>query len=443
MNDKPKSIWKKSWKGPRAILFWLLIVSIAAFLAAVAIAAITFVSTPMPFFAWRGGFGDFIGCTSVVMFWFIVAVAVAFIFYGTVRWHFCWRNLKRTLFVIACFVTLIAIFYAEEDWRGWHAWNKFKHEWEAKGEHFDFVSVIPPPVPDDQNFAMTPVWIAEVKLNMPEGVKAWYGDRIYGEEVSKLASQLPISVSGVGGNVNFGTYHSPEPPNMADGDWRQTHAIGLKQWQSYYRDLGKAFPAVAIPITPQPQSPAADVLLALSKYDQIIEKLRAASALPHSRFPIQYNADNPAAIMLPHLAALRRFAEILQLRAIAELQNGQSEKALDDVKLMQRLTDSIHTEPFLISQLVRIIILQIALQPVWEGLAEHRWSSAQLVELNQELAGLDFLSDYKLAMRGGELVLFQGGMIDYLRRNPEQYFYISGDNYGNQARLFPHESFGS
>jgi len=144
----------------------------------------------------------------------------------------------------------------------------------GQGEHFDFVSVIPPSVPDDQNFAMTPVWIAEVKLNMPEGVKAWYGDRIYGEEVSKLASQLPISVSGVGGNVNFGTYHAPEPPNMADGDWRQTHAIGLKQWQSYYRDLGKAFPAVAIPITPQPQSPAADVLLALSKYDQIIEKLR-------------------------------------------------------------------------------------------------------------------------------------------------------------------------
>jgi hypothetical protein len=28
------------------------------------------------------------------------------------------------------------------------------------------------------------------------------------------------------------------------------------------------------PVTPQPQSPAADVLLALSKYDPVIEELR-------------------------------------------------------------------------------------------------------------------------------------------------------------------------
>ena len=52
---------------------------------------------------------------------------------------------------------MIALFYAEEDWRGWHAWNKFKHPWEAKGERFDRASVIPPTVPDDQNFALTPI----------------------------------------------------------------------------------------------------------------------------------------------------------------------------------------------------------------------------------------------------------------------------------------------
>ena len=64
---------------------------------------------------------------------------------------------KRTIFGLACLVTLIALFYAEEDWRGWHAWNKFKREWEAKGEKFDFADFVPPPVPDDQNFALTPI----------------------------------------------------------------------------------------------------------------------------------------------------------------------------------------------------------------------------------------------------------------------------------------------
>ncbi len=72
----------------------------------------------------------------------------------------------------------------------------------------------------------------------------------------------------------------------------------------------------------------------------------------------------PSDILLPHLARLKRCGQVLQLRAIAELQNGQSEKALDDVKLMLRLADSIRTEPFLISHLVRIAMLQIALQPI-------------------------------------------------------------------------------
>ena len=54
-----------------------------------------------------------------------------------------WNNRgkgQKILFVFACLATLVALFYAEEDWRGWHAWNKFKHEWEAKGERFDWQS---------------------------------------------------------------------------------------------------------------------------------------------------------------------------------------------------------------------------------------------------------------------------------------------------------------
>lgn len=63
--------------------------------------------------------------------------------------------------------------------------------------------------------------------------------------------------------------------------------------------------------------------------------------------------------------------------------------------------------------------MNLTLQPVWEGLAENKWSDAQLSALDQELAGLDFLRDYKLAMRG-EMILGQIGTIEFLRRYPEQ-----------------------
>jgi hypothetical protein len=125
------------------------------------------------------------------------------------------------------------------------------------------------------------------------------------------------------------------------------------------------------------------------------------------------------------LADVKRYAQVLQLRAIAELQDGQNERALADVKLSLRLADSIRTEPFLISHLVRIAMLQITLQPIYEGLASHQWSEEQLVALDAELAKLNFLADCRLSMRG-ELG-FQGGMTEYLRRHPEQFPNISGN----------------
>ena len=152
-------------------------------------------------------------------------------------------------------------------------------------------------------------------------------------------------------------------------------------------------------VAPTSQSPAADVLLALSKYDSDIEEIRKASALPYSRFPLYYSSDHPFEIILVHLAPLKRCCQVLELRACAELENNQSDKALNDVKLMFRLADSIHNEPFLISHLVRIALTSLALQPVWEGQIKHKWSDPQLAELDRVLAPSNFLNDYGFSMR--------------------------------------------
>jgi hypothetical protein len=153
------------------------------------------------------------------------------------------------------------------------------------------------------------------------------------------------------------------------------------------------------PVSQTPQTPAADVLLALSKYDSDIEEIRKASALPYSRFPLNYDADHPYDILLPHLAALKGCCQVLQLRASAEVENNQSDKALDNVKLMFRLADSIRNEPLLISHLVRIALTSLALQPVWEGQIKHKWSDAQLAELERVLEPLNFLNEYAFTMR--------------------------------------------
>jgi hypothetical protein len=64
-----------------------------------------------------------------------------------------WRAM---IIVPGSFVLLVAFFYAEEDLRGWLAWENCTHELAAKGEEMDWNKLIPPPVPDDQNFFKAP-----------------------------------------------------------------------------------------------------------------------------------------------------------------------------------------------------------------------------------------------------------------------------------------------
>ena len=404
MNEEPKSIWKKSWRGLYWLHAWLIVVA-TTFLA-VLIVGLFIPGRPRSLSDWWP--------MLVFMLLFSVVVATAFVcLWAYVRWLFCWRNFKRFLFGLAGFIALIALFYAEEDWRGKHAWEKFKREWEAKGERFDRASVIPPAVPDEQNFALTPIVFTS-----------------YGQMLTREGKEIPFKdrdtnfVNRLNMNIAADDGWSYRPTNGIS-DWRKAKTSHLDIWQQYYRGL--AAKTNLFPVPTQPQSPADNVLLALSKYDSTIEELREAAKLPYSRFPLEYDKDDPAAILLPHLAQLKKCSQILQLRALAELQNGESDKALADIKLALRLVDSIRTEPILISHLVRIAMVNIALQPIWEGLAEHKWSDTQLVELDRELAQVDFLSSYKLSMRG-EMVLCQGGIFDYLRHHPEQLPNFTGLN---------------
>jgi hypothetical protein len=323
----------------------------------------------------------------------------------------------RIILVLVGLVIFVALFYAEEDWRGWHDWQKFKWEEKIKGEKYDFSRIVPAAVPDDQNFALTPIVFTS-----------------YGEMLTRDGKLIPYAqrdtnfVNRMKITADFGDF-SPSPGSF--GNWQKAHNTDLSEWATYYRTL--AATTNVFPVSRLSQTPAQVVLMALSKYDSVIEELRQASQLPFSRFPVNYDDENPAGILLPHLAALKGCAQVLQLRASAEMQSNQSEKAAEDIKLELRLIDSIRNEPFLISHLVRMAILNIELQPIYEGLEQHKWSDAQLVMFDSELSKLDFLADYKFAMHGE--MGFQIGIAQYLRYNSGQYLNLVGDasDYGNMS----------
>src|SRR5438445_13631098 len=78
------------------------------------------------------------------------------------RFLFSRRCLRLVLIIFAWLITMIALFYGVENWRGRRAWNKIRQKLQADGVAIDFKSYIPKPVPPEQNFAGIPL------------VKSWF-----------------------------------------------------------------------------------------------------------------------------------------------------------------------------------------------------------------------------------------------------------------------------
>ena len=144
MNETPKS--KSGRRIPLALLIWLILFTLIVLVQTAGLVAYI-VKHPHDehIFPLRVFILRFFICG-------VVGATIPFCLWLFVHWLCCWRNLRRTLIGLAVLATLIAIFYAEEDWRGKRAWENCKRELEAKGMVLDWDKFIPPPVPDDQNF---------------------------------------------------------------------------------------------------------------------------------------------------------------------------------------------------------------------------------------------------------------------------------------------------
>jgi hypothetical protein len=381
-NEKQKSIWKKSWKVPRAILFFTLFVAALGFAVAMFFLLPPGIEPPTQL--------DWVE----LLLGLVGGVLLLYLIVRNFRKIFSWRTIKRRFFILVCLVTLIALAVTEENWRGKRAWENHKREWEAKGEKFIVREIAPPPVPDEQNFALTPLLKTALDfVHTTNGIQ-WRDTNAYAHLQNFRADLSPSRDTA---------------DKLALGVFDQGTLANLEACRNFYRGNTNY---------PQPTklgTPAEDILVALGKFDTELNELRKAAATrPLSRFPIEYDSEPAAEILLPHLAQIKGIAIVVNLRTIALLDAGKSEEAFQDLKLGFRLSDSIKDEPILIDHLVRIATLSFDLQAIREGLARHAWSDAQLIELEKYLQSLDLLEELKEAIRGERALCIDS--LDYLRR---------------------------
>jgi len=264
-----------------------------------------------------------------------------------------WRIARRVLLTLAVSFTLVAVFYAEEDWRGQRAWDAYRAELVAQGVPMSFEQLQPPAMPDDQNFALTPL-------------------------IQSLLSETRFAAES----------------QMEDGlRWRLVTPNGDKVQEWYYslysrsaksQGLKAKMDALRKIIGQQ------DLVQAMSKFSPVLDEFTAASRLPAARYPIADDLSNFGS--LPNMIFLD-LRPIYFIRALAELDQEQTQNAADDISTVFRLANLISSQFTVTSQLVALAMCEDALQPLREGLAKHRWSDAQLAQLQADLQKHDFIAD--------------------------------------------------
>lgn len=253
------------------------------------------------------------------------------------KWLICGRIQKRIWVSIGIFILLVALVAQSLKWAGRSEWENWKAKWEAKGEKFDIASVIPPKVPDHQNFAKSQFFapLFDHDADSPKFNEA--RDRFD----IKTASSLRY-------------------------DWRKGKHRDFVVWESAF-------------------------------YESDLAKLADDLKRPHCRFNIRYEDGFEA--VLPHLSTMKNAATLFALSSAQRLSKGDTTGAWQDTLNGIRLGEQLRTEPFLISQLVRIAILEINFQTYWEGQVNHQWSAEQLTAFQETFQSIDLLAGMESAIR--------------------------------------------
>ena len=288
--------------------------------------------------------------------------------------------LKRLLGIFLVLAGILVLFHIIENWRGSRAMAKWREASISAGMPQTLEEMAPPRIPEAQNFATHPS----------------IADAIAGRE-------------GQGGPVL--------PAVLSDGEM-------YRAWEE-----GKQVDLEALKRTLK----VADLGSLMSPFDAQIQGLEEASLRPHCRVMPTYDDNVPA------LLGMRQRARVLSLRAILALREGRSEAALGDVLTILRVAKHLRQEPHLISQLLRTAYVKLSFQPIWEGLAGHRWNEQQLFRLQDALAGIDLLESWRRSWIA-ESIYSRGQMAKMADAPIWPRPHIFGDSVSGGGRLADHLS---
>ena len=244
---------------------------------------------------------------------------------------------RRLALTFGALLALLVLFHLVENWRGRRAWRQWRQAREAAGGSYDRAALIPPEVPDAENFARAP-GLAQAM-----------------EPMAGVPQLPPLPVL---------------PTALVDT---------LRQWK-----MGSKADLPAL----KAKLKLKDFQEILAPWEGELTTLTEAAHRPKCRLLRDYRDPNA----MPALLGMRSRGRALALRALVALGERREAAALEDVLTGLRVAAHLQQEPHLLTALLRTAWVDGMLQPIWEGLQDHRWNGPQLLKLQEALAPIDLVA---------------------------------------------------
>lgn len=290
------------------------------------------------------------------------------------------RWFRRLLWTLITLITLWVLLAVVLNWTGQRRWLRLKAELDAAGETLDFLKLLPPPIPDAQNFA------AIEPLN---GIRLAPGDspaaraaRAKRDAIKKACEFLHDDrLSDV---LAYEALRKAQPPDLV-----QIIAVLRDQKQ------------LQLPLNADAQA----LRHALEQHLPMLSELaEAARTRSQAEFLPRWDAaalpENLFALAMPHYSTTQDLARALRLHGLACLASGDPGAALSDVIVILRLAEGAFQEPFLIDHLVGLAQQQTAAELTWVLLQKRALSAEMLQALQQGFQRLDIRASLLQATRG-------------------------------------------
>jgi ABC-type Na+ efflux pump permease subunit len=270
----------------------------------------------------------------------------------------------------AALCLIIVLCYGYQNWQSRRAWRTFQASLGQKGRSLALSEVLPGPVSDAANFARTAAFQAWVNPTPADARRNRFSDR-------GSRSALPRQVASM---------------KQSELNWVAQEFCPLEEYARWLT------PKASLGEPTNRSLHAAVVLQGLQPHEATLRALAEGARLPYLRISTNRTAQVVLQAENGEGAVLIRMQQVFQLRACARLAVDRAADAGEDLQTSLHLARLARQLPDSQSSRRVQFLVALSLQPLWEGLVEHRWSDAQLAAFQQQLGAFDLLADYTNAI---------------------------------------------